>query len=234
MTKTALRAVDSEEFLTAQRRGKHNLDELDAARVAKHLLLFRPDDQVLEAMMAKGVWASLALPRPPMSRGFCASIPTACSRWRKSRFDPAAPAAEALSPSCRSTITGCRRWRWTRSIPPIPTSNSGKTGRAARGIYMWAFMPGPAGGGDGLFMEEMAAPQYAGVNLYSRPNTEAGRRFNQALGAMPGAKIGAVEAPHLWVFFRTPARPLYDSYSPDAAPGEIGVTVARSFNDLAA
>jgi predicted GNAT family N-acyltransferase len=36
----------------------------------------------------------------------------------------------------------------------------------------------------------------------------------------------------LWVFQRAPQKPLYDSYSPDAVPGEIGVTLARNFEDL--
>ena len=41
---------------------------------------------------------------------------------------------------------------------------------------MWCvFAPGVLAAGMALFMEKMASPQYAGVNLYSRPNTEVGR-----------------------------------------------------------
>jgi len=101
------------------------------------------------------------------------------------------------------------------------------------GIYMWGvFAPGPLAACMALFMGRIASPQYAGVNLYSRPNTEVGRRFNAALGAVEKAKVGAVVAPHLWVFKRTPETPIYDSYSPDAGPKELGVTVARTFEDL--
>ena len=51
------------------------------------------------------------------------------------------------------------------------------------GIYMWCvFAPGPLAAGMALFMEKMSSPRYAGVNLYSRPNTEVGRRFNEVLG----------------------------------------------------
>jgi predicted GNAT family N-acyltransferase len=37
----------------------------------------------------------------------------------------------------------------------------------------------------------------------------------------------------LWIFYREPQVPLYDSYVPGAAPGKIGITVARNFEDLA-
>ena len=236
MTKAALRAAYSEEFLTAERRGKHKLDELDAARVAKHLLLFRPDDQVLEAMMAK---ARLAIPglaaTTDVQRILRFNPDCMFAVARKSRFDPAAPAAEgfiAILPLNDHGLQALALDALNRSSPD--TKFLAPPGERPAGIYMWGvYAPGPLAAGMALFMEEMAAPQYAGVNLYSRPNTEVGRRFNQALGATPGVKIGAVEAPHLWVFPRTPHRPLYDSYSPDAAPGEVGITVARSFDDLA-
>ena len=41
------------------RHGRHRLDELDAGRVARHLVLFRPSELVVEDLMAK---ARLAIP----------------------------------------------------------------------------------------------------------------------------------------------------------------------------
>ena len=69
-----------------------------------------------------------------------------------------------------------------------------------------------------LFMEEMSAPRYAGVNLYSRPNTDVGRRFNEVRRLHPGVQIGPIDAPNIWVFPRTPPVPLYDSYRAGRRP----------------
>ena len=92
--------------------------------------------------------------------------------------------------------------------------------------------PGRLAAGLALFMDQIAAPQYAGVAMYNRTVTEAGTRFNQVLGFQLGTTVSGIEAPHLWVFSRAPQKPLYDSYSPDAGVGEIGVTLARTFEDL--
>lgn len=53
-----MRVVDGKES-TTERHGKHKLDELDASRVARHLVLFRPTEQVVEDLMAK---ARLSIP----------------------------------------------------------------------------------------------------------------------------------------------------------------------------
>src|ERR1700744_1651933 len=53
MTNAALRAAYSEEILTAARHGKHKLDELDASRFAKHLMLFRPSQEVVEEVVER-------------------------------------------------------------------------------------------------------------------------------------------------------------------------------------
>ena len=78
----------------------------------------------------------------------------------------------------------------------------------------------------------MASAQYAGVDIYSKPITEAGTRFLEVMGFQQGAMVGGIDAPHLWLFPRAPQKALYDSYSRDAAQGEIGVTLARNFEDL--
>ncbi len=98
---------------------------------------------------------------------------------------------------------------------------------------MWAtYAPGILAGGISLFMDEVASAPYDGVNLYSRPNTPEGVRYNEALGLRKSPTIGAIVSPHLYEFVRAPKRPpLYDSYRGDANPG-LTVSVARSFDDL--
>jgi predicted GNAT family N-acyltransferase len=83
-----------------------------------------------------------------------------------------------------------------------------------------------------LFMEKMSTPQYAGINLYSRALTEAGVQFHHVLGFTQGTVIDSIEAPNIWIFQRAPQPPLYDTYVPGAAANDIGVTVARNFEDL--
>ena len=102
------------------------------------------------------------------------------------------------------------------------------------GIYVWAtYAPGPLAAGVALVLEQVETPNYAGVDLYSRPNTPAGFRFNENLGWKKGAKIGPIYAPHLYTFRRAPlTSPLYDSYRRDAGQRELAVTVARTFEDL--
>jgi predicted GNAT family N-acyltransferase len=101
------------------------------------------------------------------------------------------------------------------------------------GLYMWGvYAPGSLAAGMALFMEKMSSRQYAGINLYSRPNTEAGRRYNEVLGAKQGTIIAGIDAPNIWIFPRTKQQPLYDSYVPNSGGKSIGITVARTFDDL--
>jgi predicted GNAT family N-acyltransferase len=102
------------------------------------------------------------------------------------------------------------------------------------GIYVWAtYAPGPLAAGVALAMEKVEVAPYAGVNLYSRPNTPEGFRFNENLGWKKGAKVGPIYASHLYTYSRSPvAPPLYDSYRRDAGDGQVSVTVARTFEDL--
>ena len=66
-----------------------------------------------------------------------------------------------------------------------------KPGERPAGLYMWAtYAPGILAGGISLFMDEIAAAPYDGVNLYSRPNTPEGIRYNAALGLTKSPTIG--------------------------------------------
>jgi predicted GNAT family N-acyltransferase len=102
------------------------------------------------------------------------------------------------------------------------------------GIYVWAtYAPGPLAAGVALVLEQVETPNYACVDLYSRPNTPAGFRFNENLGWKKGAKVGPIYAPHLYTYRRAPvAAPLYDTYRQNASQRDLAVTIARTFEDL--
>src|SRR5471032_1235814 len=158
MTKAALRAAYSEEFITAERRGKHKLDELNAARVAKHLLMFRPDDQVLEVLMAK---ARLVIPglaaTADVQKILHFNPDCMFAVARKSKFDPAAPAGEGFIAMLPLNDRGLQ----ALALDALNTANPdikflARPGERPAGIYMWGvFAPGPLAAGMALFMQEI-------------------------------------------------------------------------------
>lgn len=109
-----------------------------------------------------------------------------------------------------------------------------RQGERPAGIYVWAvYLPGLMAGGFSLFIDQISRPPYDGITLYSRPNTEAGVRFNHALGFSEGARIGSVSAPHLYEYSRATKPPAYDTFVQTHASDQFGVTVARTMEDLA-
>lgn len=234
MTTAAMRAVQGEEP-TTERHGKHKLDELDASRVAKHLVLFRPTEHVVENLMAK---ARLSIPglaaTADVQRILRYNPDCMYAVARKAKFSTDGPLGEGFIAILPLTALGLQLLALdtlnTRSPDPRYLA---RPGERPAGIYIWGvFAPGPLAAGVALFMQEMASPLYTGISLYTRPNTDVGRKFNEVLGLTHGTTVSGIEAPHLWVFRRAPLKPLYDTYSPDAAAGEIGVTLARTFEDL--
>lgn len=234
MSELPVRLIHGPE-VAADRHGKHKLDELDASRVARHLVLFRPSEAAVADLMAAG---RLSVPgladTAEVLRVLRYNPDCMFAVARKSRFNPAAPAGEGFIAILPLNSLGLQLLAVDALNTTSPdTRFLAKPNERPAGIYMWCvFAPGPLAGGMALFMDKIASPQYAGVNLYSRPNTEVGRKFNEVLGLTHGVKIGQISAPHLWVFPRTPQAPIYDSFAPDAAPGEVSVTIARTFEDL--
>jgi predicted GNAT family N-acyltransferase len=219
----------------AAKAGKYKLDELNPVRVAKHLVMFQPTEAAVAELMAR---ARISIPglaeTEEVLRVLRYNPDCMFAVTRKSKFDPAAPAGEGFFAMLPLNSLGLQ-------ILALDTFNAtspdlrliaGPHERPA-GIYMWGvYAPGPLAAGSALFMEKISAPQYVGVNLYTRPNTEVGRRFNEVLGLTKGTTIGDIDASHLWVFLRAPQTPLYDSYMPGAGKSEIGITVARTFDDF--
>src|SRR3569623_1730897 len=171
-----------EEETPPSRHGKHRLDTLDAARVAKHLVMFEPTEQDIERMVEEarksipGLTAAEEAIRVQRFNPICI-----LALARKSRFAPQHPDGEGF----------VALELWLRARPD----------ERPAGIYMWGvYAPGPRAAGIALFMEKMAPAQYAGVNLYSRHNTEVGRRYNEVLGLTKGVSIGSIAALNIWLF----------------------------------
>lgn len=217
------------------KQGKYRLDELDAVRIAKHLILFRPTPDIVTDVMARaretipGLAATEDVLRIMRFNPDCFFTVS-----RRSRFDAKTPKGEGFIAMLPLNELGLK----LLAMDALNTSNPNTRLIAAPGerpaaIYWWGvFAPGPLAAGMALFMEHVTSRLYANLDVYARPVTPEGRNFVRVLGFKEGAVINRETAPHLWVFHRAPERPLYDSYILGAGKGEIGVTVAHSFEDL--
>jgi predicted GNAT family N-acyltransferase len=220
---------------STSRHAKHKLDELDAKRIAKHLVMFQPTDSIVADLMDK---ARLSIPglttTSEIQRILHFNPDCIMAVARKSRFDPAEPVGEGMIAVLPLNMLGLQHLALGTFNAATPDFRLlAKPSERPAGLYMWCvFTPGPLAAAIALFMEKFAAPPYTGVSLYSRPNTDLGRNYNVTLGLTKGVRIGEIEAPNIWIFPRVPEAPLYDTYVPGAGKDTIGITVARSFEDM--
>jgi predicted GNAT family N-acyltransferase len=215
--------------------GKYKLDELDATRIADHLVLFEPSEEVIIDLVAK---ARLSIPgmadteealKVQRHNSHCITAVA-----RKSLFDPTAPAAEgfvAILPLNSLGMEILAQDAFDTSKPNVKFL--AKEHERPKGIYWWCvYGPGIGVAGMALFMEKLASEQYAGLDIYARTVTEEGRNFLKVLGFTEGTQLKSGPAPHIWKFPRKPETPPYDSYVPHSGKKNIGITVARTFDDL--
>jgi predicted GNAT family N-acyltransferase len=234
MAKSDRRLVPDDN-VRAARLGKHRLDAMKPDGIAKHLVSFQPSEENIVDILAT---ARLSIPgiaqtdevlKVARHNPFCVM-----ALARKSKYDPHNPQAEGFVAALPLNELGLQLLALGTIDATSPDLRLvAKPGERPAGIYMWGvYAPGPLSAGMALFMERISSPLYDGVNLYSRPNTEAGRRYNEVLGAIRGVTINGIEAPNIWIFPRAPQPPLYDTYVPNSGTKDITVTVARTFDDL--
>lgn len=226
-------SVPENEF-AADRHGKHRLDRMQP-RLAKHLVMFHPSDSVIADLMAEARREIPGMAETVEVQKVLRRNPEYMfALTRKSRFNPDAPHGEGFVAMLPLNWLGLQHLALGtfNAASPDPRLLAGPQERPA-GVYLWAVHAvGSLVAGMALFMEKMATEQYAGVDIYSRPNTDVGRRFNFGMGFVEGTVIGGIDAPNVWVFRRQPELPLYDSYVPNAGAREIGVTIARTMEDI--
>ena len=218
---------------------KYPFDKLNARRLAKHLVIFHPNDDSVADLMDKARVEIPGLADTTIVQEIVRHNPDCMfGIARKRKFDASAPMGDGFFAILPLNVQGLHQL----AINALNTANPDKRflagpGERPAGIYVWAaFAPGTLSGGVSLFMEKMNGPSYEGISLYARQTTDEGRRYLESLGFKKGAKIGPILAPHLYEFTRLPKQlPLYDSYHRDAGgtkSNKISVTVARTFEDL--
>jgi predicted GNAT family N-acyltransferase len=223
------------ESLDREKNVRHRLDALNAARIAKHLAVFKPSDANVADLMDKarqsvpGLCETSEVLRVLHYNPDCILTVT-----RRAKFNPAAPEGEGMIAFLPLNLLGLQHLALGTINASAPDFRLlAKPHARPAGIYLWlVYAPGPLAASMALLMERLSAHQYAGVNIYARAATEDGRRFSQVLGFRQGTIVGELEAPNVWVFERQPHRPPYDCYVPGAAKGVIGVTLARSWEDM--
>ncbi len=234
MTEHSLQLVRSTENTTSS--PKHPLGELNAERVAKHLILFRPPAEAVDDLVARARTRIPGMTDNSIVHGVIGHNPDCLWAIAKRRkCNQGERVGEGFVAMIPLTAAGLRHL----GAGTLDTRNPDLTllarpGERPAGIYIWAtFAPGVLAAGVALFMREMDAPLYRGVDIYTRPNTPDGFRFNETLGLKKGAKIGPNFVPYLYVFPRASrSTPIYDTHRTDVRDQEITVTVARSFDDL--
>jgi predicted GNAT family N-acyltransferase len=236
MTEHPLRLVRENSPTVKREKARHDLGSLDSTKYAKHLVLFRADPALLDALLAQarphipGMATTEAVQRVLAHNRDCV--------WaiaRRSQYVPGETVGEGFIAMLPLTAKGLHRLAIKEFDGADPDLGLiAKPGEKPAGLYMWgAYAPGQLAGAISLFMLEVAAPPYDGVNLYSRPNTPEGVRYNEALGLRKSPVIGGIVAPHLYEFPRGPRRtPIYDTFQDGACPEGLSVKVARTFDDL--
>jgi predicted GNAT family N-acyltransferase len=215
---------------------KHPLGAIDSNRFAKHLVVFKPTEEALADLMVKGRASIPGLTDISVVQRILKHNPN--SMWaiaRKRKYDPSVPFGDGFFAFLHLNRKGLLQL----ATNTLDTSNpdltllAGPNERPA-GIYTWAALaPGMLAGGISLVLQQLETDTFAGVDIFSRPNTEEGFRFNETLGLKKGVKVGPVYAPNLYTFPRSvPRTPLYDSYHRNPGEREVTVTIARTFEDL--
>lgn len=214
--------------------GKYKLDQLDA-RIANHLVMFEPSDDVIQDLVAK---ARLSIPgmadvaealKVQHHNSHCIT-----ALALKDHFNPKAPKGEGFVAILPLNSLGMEVLAQDAFDTARPnTKFLAKEHERPKGIYWWCvYGPGIGVAGMALFMQKLAGEQYAGLDIYARTATEEGRNFLRVLGLTEGTMLKSGPAPHLWKFLRKPETPLFDTYVPHSGKKNVGITVARTFDDL--
>ena len=159
--------IANENSLSDERHGKHRLDQM-RPRLAKHLVMFRPTEEVLTTLVAA---ASREIPGlAPISevlRVFRHNPDFILARARKSRFDESAPDGDGFIAMLPMNMLGLQHLALGTFNGASPDLRLlAKPGERPAGVYLWGvYAPGPLVAGMALFMQKMTSGVYEGVDI---------------------------------------------------------------------
>lgn len=210
------------------------LDQIDASRMAQHLVAYTPTNEELERLFETrrvdvGSMSSLAVVRRVLS----ANPDTVNAFALRSRHNVARPRAEGFIAWLPLTATGrvALLDGTFNGSDPSPDHVAGQHERPAA-IYVWAlYAPGRLVAGIGWAFQRWSTPICREADIYARAVTPSGRRIVQRVGFEPHSDMPAED---MFVFRRSIAaddQPLYDSYP--STTQKHTATVVRTYDDLA-
>lgn len=226
-------------LISVPRPGKHHLGTLATERVAQRLVVFTPTATDID----------LLLPRARAEMGGGAATEVV---HRVFRHNPDSFWAIARRDNFAAGLTGGEGY-----VAYLMLNQAGvdslfdgsfcatdpdlslicRQSEVPVGIYVWGiFARGVIAGGIPLTYEKVCTPRYRDIPLYSRAATPEGRRIIESLGFVLGASNKGRFLPNMYTFQRgTPPRPsvpIYDTYVPNSSADAVGITVARTIEDL--
>jgi len=225
--------------IRAPQKPSRRLDDLDAQKLAKRLVVFMPRGSEIDALITHvrkdlgGVAGS-----DVVHRVVSHNPDTLWAIARRDRFNASVPSGEGLMAFLMLNRAGMLRLfdgSFDASNPDL--SLLARQCEKPAGIYIWALHArGVIHGGVPLVMEKMNTPLYQDVDLYTRAITPEGLRFVQGTGFRSGATFEEMIAPNLHMVRRgvtapSPS-PIYDDYRDRTNKRELSVTVARSLEDV--
>ncbi|MGU3539588.1 GNAT family N-acetyltransferase [Methylobacterium sp. A54F] len=226
-----------EGFTPAIKAARHDIIDLDAARLARHLVLFTPTPDDLERLIeaARGDLPGIA-GADVVRRVMTINPDTVAAIARRDAFDAGAPRGEGLTAVLPLTEAGVRSLLAGTFDPadPDPALITRQHERPA-GIYLWVIHARRRlSAAVALMLQRISTPLCRDVDLFARAATPEGADYLESIGFEKGAAWEGLQAEHLHMFRRgaaPEARPPYDSYR----TGEAGlsVAVARTLEDLA-
>ena len=172
--------TDGRHEKTIEAKPRRLLTELDTGRLSKHLVVFKASGKAVDDLMEKaragipGLTDASAVHRVLQHNPDCM---IAIARKRKFNLDdPVGDGFFAFLPLNKTGLFQLATNTLDTRNPDVALL-AGPNERPA-GIYVWAtYAPGPLAAGVALVLEQVETPNYAGVDLYSRPNTPAGFRL---------------------------------------------------------
>lgn len=221
------------------RPAKHHLGNLESSKLAHRLVVFTPSAEDIERLLPRA--------RADMGGGAATEVVHRVFRhnpdsfWaigRREHFLAGIARAEGFLAFLMLNEEGMGRLFDETLVATDPDlSLLCRQNETPAGIYGWGmYGPGTIAGGIPLAYEKVCTPRYRDAPVFTRAATVKGRRACEALGFAKGAHYRGKFLPDLYALARAPAArdtvPAYDSYTADASSCAIGVTVARSLEDL--
>ncbi|CAA2160413.1 putative N-acetyltransferase YjcF [Methylobacterium brachiatum] len=220
----------------AASEARHDIIDLRAARLARHLVLFTPTPADLDRLLeeTRSVLPGLA-DIAVVRRVMTINPDTVFAIARRGDYDAQSPRGEGLTAVLPLNDAGMTALLSGEFDPTNPTSHFiARQHERPAGIYLWVIHARRRlAAAVALMLQRISTPLCRDVDLYARAATPEGADYLEGIGFTKGAAWRGLRAPSLHMFVRSEAAerlPPYDSHRPGLTG--VSVAVARSFEDL--